>query len=82
MGYIPMGHKELDATEQEGGQKKNSLHNHLGKFLIQIYIFILLLVLFLWITLVNIPASVPNHIFPECFSFVVFQAFFYKNSKT
>ena len=67
MGYSPLGHKELDVTENEGGQKKpasiitwvNSLH--------QIYIFVLLLVLLLWITLTNMPASVPNHISQNVF---------------
>ena len=69
MGYIPMGHKELDATEQEGGQEKKKTASIITwvNSLYQIYIFILLLVLFLWITLINIPASVPNHISQNVF---------------
>ena len=47
-------------------KKKNSLHNHPGKFLIP-NIYIYSPIGCVWITLINIPASVPSHISQNIF---------------
>ena len=65
-GLQSNGSQRVGCNWAWGWLKKNSLHSHPGKFLIP-NIYIYSPIGSVWITLINIPASVPNHISQNVF---------------